>query len=441
MYIDDPSEMIRHAEAKWLEYIQLGDELIQQVEATVVEWRFADWWSNYYLPDHPFWRMFDTSDSCGPWTPRPMKWIGEKDADVIARHGFDSQGRIVVAKVPRDTSVVVFGDGYYDILNKFPKLDVGVHPSWNEKPGDGVLLGGFERFFVDGKGRITGSLRIHNERLHPQCHYRMIELFRWEEERLVESYQQSFSYGADLPPRIQRNPPEDTDALYRRINEEFREHRYSRRRVEYGYGKGGEIAKADVHYGYTEGRIHDGKYEQTLFARKSSDSIEKVIQELVPQLAKAIVKLVKETKGAQPVRRVALLYLSEHAHCGLPTFVRLLGVDDIIQGPVLDDPYPHLTSWPSGQSKKIGSCLTRLMSLVEGNSQFADEVAPRPYREVLWKASRMIYDELAGKRKVVADDFAVFPVDQHSDADAAEDIRESLPADVAERVIREMATS
>ena len=51
-----------------------------------------------------------------------------------------------------------------------------------------------------------------------------------------------------------------------------------------------------------------------------------------------------------------------------------------------------------------------------------------------------MYDALAGKR-LTTDDFAIFPLDDHGDVNPAEDVRESLPAPVADAVLKRAGLS
>ena len=59
----------------------------------------------------------------------------------------------------------------------------------------------------------------------------------------------------------------------------------------------------------------------------------------------------------------------------------------------------------------------------------------------IWRASVRVFDAAvekayAGKKRIVSEDFAVFPIDDHGDVDASEDVRQSLPVEAAERVLR-----
>ena len=89
-----------------------------------------------------------------------------------------------------------------------------------------------------------------------------------------------------------------------------------------------------------------------------------------------------------------------------------------------------------GEGQRYEDLQRRLQLVVEGLPAYADDLQPRPYREVLWRASRHVYDALSGKR-VTANNFAVFPIDDHGDVDPHVDVRQSLPSDIAEQVIQQ----
>ena len=72
--------------------------------------------------------------------------------------------------------------------------------------------------------------------------------------------------------------------------------------------------------------------------------------------------------------------------------------------------------------------------VVKGLPEYSDDFQPRPYRDVLSQVSRRVYNALSGKR-VTAKSFAVFPIDDHNDVDPCEDVRESLPPEIAEQVM------
>jgi hypothetical protein len=422
MYLDDPTVLIAAAEETWGGYLERGNQLIVEASAKVVDRRYTE--ESEILPDHPFWRTFDATDGTDIWPPRPMQWIQPMpEHQYVRQHGFDAQGRIVLVTSGLRSLIVVFGEGHYDILLKFHQMEVGrMHSS--EQPPDGARLGGFRRFCRRPRAnhRIAQTYTAHRTS-HALSEFRTLPL---EGDRLVESFWQWFCRS----PGQGRKDSNSPDPRVRRVNEHLWEPAYMRHRVEYTYGDDGSLTSADVFDGLS------GKYERSLYARNSSETIESTVEEMAPLLAKAIVKLVNDRKEARPVKRVALLYLRTFTvGCRrTPT----LASHDVITDTLRQDPYPHLTSWPEGRTKKIGSCFARLMQLVEGNPLYADDCQPRPYRELMWRTSRAIYDKLVGSKHVVSGDFAVYPVDQNGDVDAAEDIRQSLPPEVAERVIREL---
>jgi len=177
--------------------------------------------------------------------------------------------------------------------------------------------------------------------------------------------------------------------------------------------------------------------KSTLYTRDPSDTVESVSDELVTALGKSIVKQLKAEKTAQPIQRVALLYSAEHAHCGLPANVLLAPASEGDLNPLDWEAYSHEASWPpvARIGKKIESLHRRILVVVDGSEKYAHEDAPKPYRDVLWRVSRDVYEALVNKKRIVSEDFAVFPLDDHGDVDAAEDVRQSLPSDVAKQVI------
>ncbi|MDP6444815.1 MAG: hypothetical protein QF805_13555 [Pirellulaceae bacterium] len=60
MFIDDPADLIAPVESVWPEYIENGDQLLREAEASVVQWRLAR--DHSFLPNHPFYRTIDTRE-------------------------------------------------------------------------------------------------------------------------------------------------------------------------------------------------------------------------------------------------------------------------------------------------------------------------------------------------------------------------------------------
>jgi hypothetical protein len=432
MFLDDPSELIAPMEAVWPEYIARGEELEHNAEQSVVEWRSAD--DESFVPDHPFYRTLNTGEANGYiWLPRALRWV-ETVRNEVARvqHGFDSEGRLVIAKRGLFRRVLVYGHGFYDLLFTYPDEETGGRMT-AEKERGGIRRGGFTRFHVDGQGRIMSKVRLSNEGPEPDSHYRLTEVFTWKDGRVADSFRQSFDLGDEIPSWAKKRTPEQQAAMYRRVNDRLREYLPGRNQVRYEYGSDGGLVKADLFDGEA------GKHRATLYTRDPDDTIENISDELAAALGKALVKAVKPMKAAYPLRRVALIYSAEHAHCGLPTRVLIQQADGSERDPLNWEAYPHEAVWPpEGRTgQKIESLQRRLLVVVEGAAAYAHAEAPQPYRELLWRASRDVYDALVGKKRIVSEDFAVFPLDDHGDVDASEDVRQSLPPEASERVLRD----
>lgn len=436
MFIDDPSELLNPLESAWQEYCRDPGALVRRAEERVAEWRIAD--GEVFAPNHPFYRtLFTDLEWERGWSPRALRWVPsvESDDDRV-RHGFDAAGNLAIIWRKAFCIVAVYGDGYYDLVTVFPSETTGTyqlhHPTYNRRQ-QGTQWGSFTRILVDGDGRIATKIEFKNEGNEPEYLHRSIEFFRWEGGRLTESYRQKFDRGQKIPEYAKDYSPEVKASLYRQINDELRESPTMRERVQYEYAPDGRLTQVERF------KVEKDNVGQTIYSYDPSDTIENVSEELVSALTKSIEKQIKLVKDAQPIRRVALVYSPEHAHCGLPTGVLIAGTDDGNINQFDFEAYPHEAPWPlEGRTgKKIDSLLRRLLILVEGSDEYAMVDAPRPYRSVLWQVSRALYDKLAKSKRLAADDFAVFPLDDHSDVDAREDVRESLPPEVAERVVQE----
>lgn len=432
MFCQDPSEFIIPMEQEWPRYIKEGENLELAAKKSVVEWRLAD--DAVFVPKHPFYRTINTRESNGFWTAQPMRWVDrvEKEFNAV-HHGIDAQGRIVHARRMHYSDFIVFGDGFYDVLNGYPDLDTGGRMV-AEKEHRGYRCGRFTRLFTDAAGRITTKVELNNEGPDPDRHNRSTEVFVWQNNRLVESFRQSFDRGDEIPDWMSDLSPEKQASMYRRVNDQLREFLPRRSRIQYAYDSEGCLTVASKHDGET------GKLESTLYTHDPSDTIETVSDELVNLLSQTLVKMLKAEKSVRPIRRVALLYSAEHAHCGLPTKLLLSSADDNGLNPLDWEAYPHEGNWPpAGRiSRKIDSLLRRLLIVVDGSATYGQQDAPIPYRDVLWRVSRVVYDELADRKRLVTEDFAVFPLDDHGDVDSAEDVRRSLPPAVADQVIAEL---
>ncbi len=421
MFIDDPSERIIPVENAWKEYVLAGESVYQQILDQVQQSRFApDSW--HYLPCHPFAHLFDVGDH-SPWRPRPIRYVETAEDNRFAvRHGLDGEGRVVIA----GNRIVVYGDGYHDILltRRLKDSATGELTDRRVVYESGVDTGHPEgrvtRFFTDADGHIQQSVCVCDEGEEPEYHYRILETFCWDGDRLVESFGQSFQRG--------RDESDDDPSTVRRVNDQLWESLYMRRRTEFSYDDSGRLAKVAE---YTP----EGQPGEVYYTYNPNDTVEGLSDELVKLLGSHLVKAIKGVEAAHPVRWAAASILCRT--CTLR----------VADGTVADERRGHQsaglgslpapTPWPpAGRvGEKYEDLHRRLQLVVEGLPEYADDFQPRPYREVLWRASRHVYDALVGKR-VTANGFAVFPIDDHGDVDPYQDVRESLPSDIAEQVIQ-----
>ena len=178
-----------------------------------------------------------------------------------------------------------------------------------------------------------------------------------------------------------------------------------------------------------------GEDKDVWYTHNPTDTIESVSEAMVEHLSKQLIKCIKAVKEAKPIQLVGLVYSAEHVHCGLPSQVLLASTNDEIN-PLDWEEYPHTAAWPVGgrAGKKTDDLLRRLQLVVESSSEYAEDMQPKPYREVLWKTCRAVVDALA-KTRICDDAVAVIPLDDHGDVDPREDVRESLPEHIAAKVI------
>lgn len=433
MFLDDPDEFIIPMETAWQRYIEETEQLELATENLVVEWKLAN--NTQYLPNHPFYRTIDTSESDGYWKPRPVRWADQVEADFDrVEHGFDKDQRLVFVRRGLISDIIIRSEGHFDFLRIHPD-DKTESRIIGHQDKDGMRRGGFTRCFIDEKGRIVTKIRLSNEGSELGSHHRSAETFHWEGERLVESFRQSFDLGKELPVWAKHLPLEHTADMYLQTNERLRELKSSRACIRYSYNDAGRLIKAEKLDGFT------GKHRNTLYSYNEADTIETVSAEFIKLLSKTLIKAINKQRDSHPIRRVALIYSAEHVHCGLPTQVLLASSKDGEMDSLDWEAYNQELEWPpTGRIEtKIEDLLRRLLIVVESAPEFAEDYAPVPYRKVLWKTSQAIYQSLFKKKRIVTEDFAVFPIDDHGDVDSREDVRQSMPPEVAERVLQELS--
>lgn len=424
MFIDDPTDLFRPVEAAWEDVVQNGDALRREAEASVVEWRFSPEYD--YVPNHPFWRTLDVRDH-DPWRERPIRWVPENAEDSSQwRHGFDAEGRVVIA----GSVLVIYGDGFYDMVRMHLDRDANEWRAYIGHHRTGFPAGRMNRYLTDTDGRIVTRVTVNNEYEEPEHHNRDLRQHEWVDSRLVRTWRQAFDYGKEIPQWALDLPEEHIANMYRQATDDLREYNASRNVTVYDYNQEGRLIEV------TERDEETKTVQETRYTYNPDDTIENVSEALVQELSKAVIKAIGSVKEAKPARRVALVYSAEHAHCGLPTGILVAGRDDELADQFDWESYSHEAQWPPAArtGQKIDSLTRRLLLVVEGDPKYADDFQPRPYREVLWKVCQNVYASLA-KKRTTTDDFAIFPIDDHGDVEPADDIRESLPVDVANQLL------
>ena len=271
---------------------------------------------------------------------------------------------------------------------------------------------GFSRFWHNKDGRIECMCSYLRE---DDVHYRTFEWFDFEGKRCVESIQQSFEIMPEIPHYQQDKSEDELRADYRPLQggeliNNLVETMFSRRRIKYSYSPTGELLKAE------EFRANGEPLDELLFEKLPERSLEETIDALVDKTAEAIEKAVKKRSTAKPYRGLILIYSAEHAHCGLPHQVSVLG---------------HETPWPKDRfyhedypvqlevafKRPVWSLLTEFnqrcharFAMDEFDAQTATAVA------VMQKITEQLHRALAGT-KHVTDDFAVLAIDDHGDVD------------------------
>lgn len=418
MYIDDPSDLFAPVEAAWIEYTANGTALFRATESEITEWRFAD---DLLIPDHPLSHLYYVGDY-SPWYPRPWQYREEDPNEPLVRHGFDADGRLRIV----GNRIIFHGDGYYDLLmyrlqrGKTTREPTGEVMLYEPHYSSGFPQGRVTRFCTDDAGRITLSLMLSIEGEEPQRQYRVPESFQWTAGKVCTSFRQHFTG----KPHDEQAP----DPRLREVNDELQEPMYMRTKTVYSYNTNGILTEVATFDG-------DGKPGEVWYSRNPKDTIASVSKKLVRLLSRHVSKAIKSSRQSHPVRYAVLLYSAEHAHCGLPHRILLAPAGQTIN-PLDREAYVEAANWPpEGRTeRKLSDLLRRLMLVVESAPEYAEDFQPRPYREVLWSVCRSVYARMA-RRKYCDTDFAIFPLDDHGDADSLEDVRQSLPDNVAEQVL------
>lgn len=431
MFLEDAGEInayLAPLEAAWPDYRDRLDEVIAAAQDSVVKRRVAD--GDYYVPEHPLYEQLNISLIA--WNRRVIRWAADPDqAGDPWSHGFDAAGRIAVihnTRNPYPWRFVVYGEGYWD---HFWAQQIEETQRWQ---ADGnKILGNVVRLVLDDAGKVVARVTCDSSSSDPGSQSRSLERFEWENGRIVRSYAQSFNLGAEIPSWAKDFPPQLIAEMYRQVDDRLRESRTMRTRYDYRYNDDGVLIQVDAYHPHAKVK------SEVVFAFAPDDTIESLVEEFAGVTAAALVEYLQspEVAACAPYRYVVLQYSAEHPHCGLPTQIRIQPADGEEINPFDCESFPIELPWPPAESesrKTIESLLNRLQSTVESDPAYAETDAPLPYRQPLWKVSRTLYDALKAS-PLAAEDFAIYPVDDHGDVDPLEDLQASLPTDVLQRLL------
>ncbi|QDV69388.1 hypothetical protein Poly24_31040 [Rosistilla carotiformis] len=406
MFIDNPTEVWKQLQSDWIGIRDGIDTIRQEIEASVTQWQYTD--DQLLIPNHPLNWSIDTSESDGYWKDRKTLFgPAPKQVYRQVKHGFDQDHRIVIAQREWYSFLVMYSDTFHDITTAH-KSDEDAYTVNPERPR-------FTRCNLDERQRIISTYKYSPA----ESDHLTIEMFQWNDDRIVASFRQSFEHNGELPNWAKDDSPEVNAARFRIVTPELREFMPSQEILTYAYDKLGILQSVQSE------ATHKSR-SSTVYTRNTNDTIESVSLELQPLLVKQIAATLKKAKKAHPLHRVALIYSAEHAHCGLPTSVACRSNLESDADRFDIEAFPVEAVWPP--EKRTGQTLrtltNRLLIAVDALPEFRDVDAPQPFRELLWKVCRDLQSQLSGE-KWIDSDFAIYPLDDHGDVDAMEDFEKS----------------
>ena len=150
---NEPKPLITQLDAAWAQYTTDFDEQIEQVLSSIVSWRWA---TDDMFPSHPLFGLADTTPVAEPWRPFTRNWLREDDPKANPRHGwrhgFDENGRILLAQNEGWGHATVWRKGCCDRLLIHESTEEAGRFIWGLPYWDCVK---FSRFWYNGDGRIA----------------------------------------------------------------------------------------------------------------------------------------------------------------------------------------------------------------------------------------------------------------------------------------------
>jgi hypothetical protein len=407
---DDVQPFITQLDSAWELYTNDFEEQIQQVLTSIASWRWA---TEDMFPSHPLFGQADTTPVAEPWQPFTRNWLSDDDPKANVNdawhHGFDEKGRIVLARNRFWGHATVWRKSDCDRLWICESREESGRFIWGLPNQDHVQ---FTRFWHNSDGRIECMCRYSRQN---DTHFRHFEWFEFEGKRCVESIQQSFDIMPEIP-HYQRGKSEaELREDYRPLEgneliQNLVETMFMRRRVKYSYSPSGDFIKAE------EFKADGEPMEELRFQKLPERPFEETIDDLAAKTAATIFKAAAKRLPTKPYRSLILMYSAEHAHCGLPHHVSVVG---------------HVTPWPKDRfndedypdeldvafKRPVLNLLTEFNQRCYARFAMDDfEAGTAAAVTVMRKIAEQLYQDLAGT-KHVTNDFAVLAIDDHGDVD------------------------
>ena len=410
---NDPGELISQLDSAWEVYSSEFDKQIQECLASVVSWKWA---TDAMFRSHPLFGHADTTPRHEPWRPFTRNWITDEDPKANLEHGWkqglDEQGRIVLAKGQWYGYAMLWRNDGCDRLTIHNSDD---QPSGYQFQSPIQDRAEFSRYWQDNNGRIECACRCFREQ---ETHYRKFEWFDYEDKRCTQSINQSFEIMPEIPHWQRDKSDAELRLSYRPVDgkaivNNLVESNIWRERVKYSYAPAGDLIKAERFKA-------DGEpVEDLLFEKVPDRPFEETVEELAGKTSQAILKAVKKRSPQKPFRSLALIYSAEHAHCGLPHSVCVLGHDATSPADKFNfEEYPLEleVAFKRPVLKLLTEFNQRCRSLFS-IEDFDDEVAA--VVSVMRRTAENTQQQLAGT-KHISDDFSIIVVDDHGDVDGFE---------------------
>lgn len=407
---DNPKRSLDELAEAWELQTKDSEAQIGHALSTIVSWRWA---TDDMFSSHPLFGLADTTPDAEPWRPFTQTWLvdGEKKATLknCWKHGFDHQGRIVLAQSQWYALVTAWRDDGCDRLQIYESPDAKGVFRWGSRYDDNLW---FTRYWYNGDGQIECRCTQKSER---GTIYRKFEWFEYDGERCVESIQQCFETMSELPHWEREKSDIELRKRYRpltgnKLVNNVVEAMIWRRRVQYNYASPSVLLSAE------EFDADHKPVEELRYEKLPERSLKETVADLADKVTAAIRKTVEDPSPTKPYRALALIYSAEHAHCGLPHHVRVLDYDS---------PWPsdrqNVELYPTELNVAFHRPVFQLWT--EFNQRVRDLFPDDDDGDVKAAVSAMrqiatqLYQHLSNSEHVT-EDFAVVAIDDHGDVNA-----------------------